>query len=87
MLWVKVLPTELVEHGPAVTVLLCADNAHQGQWKGEVKTMLSMEIVHRRDATVRGDWPPGGQQLTATQAKTFRGYRSCEVVKKRWVVE
>ena len=48
---------------------------------------FTVEIVKRSDAITRGYWIPNGQVLTEEQIKTFRGHRSFQVVKKRWIVE
>ena len=46
-----------------------------------------VEIVKRSDANTRGYWALEGQVLTEEQIRTFRGHRSFQVVKKRWIVE
>ena len=48
---------------------------------------FTVEIVKRSDVNTRGYWAPEGQVLTEEQIKTFRGHRSFQVVKKRWIVE
>lgn len=85
----KQLLEELHNEQPALKLHLYADGGYQGKWEAWVKSTLdfTVEIVKRSDFNVRGYWLPAGQELTEEQIKTFRGYRSFEVVKKRWIVE
>lgn len=85
----KVLLTALVEQHPALKLHVLAEGGYRGHWEGWVKTNLglSVEIVQRSDANVRGCWLPSGQEPTEAQIRTFRGHRRFGVVKKRWIVE
>ncbi len=102
MLKVKVLPAnlsdreggkqlreELHEKQPSLKLHLFADGGYQGPWEAWVKANMgfTVEIVKRSDFNVRGYRLPEGQELSEAQIKTFRGHRSFEVVKKRWIVE
>ena len=74
---------------PTLKRHLFADGGYQGKWEAWVKTNVgfTVEIVKRSDADTRGHWLPKGQVSTEEQIKTFRGHRSFQVVKKRWIVE
>ena len=77
------------EQNILLTNALDADGGCRGLWEAWVKSTLdfTVEIVNRSDFNVRGYWLPAGQELTEEQINTFRGHRSFEVVKKRWIVE
>ena len=85
----KQLLTELHEEQPALKLHLYADGGYQGPWEAWVKSSVdfTVEIVKRSDFNVRGYWLLKGQELTEEQIKTFRGHRSFEIVKKRWIIE
>lgn len=102
LLKVKVLPANLSDREggqrlllelhaqfPTLKLHLFADGGYQGKWEAWVKSNVdfTVEIVKRSDANTRGYWIPKGQVLTEEQIKTFRGHRSFQVVKKRWIVE
>ena len=102
LLKVKVLPANLSDREggqqlllklhaqfPTLKLHLFADGGCQGKWEAWVKSNVdfTVEIVKRSDAITRGYWIPNGQVLTEEQIKTFRGHRSFQVVKKRWIVE
>lgn len=85
----KQLLEELHNDQPALKLHLYADGGYQGKWEAWVKSTVdfTVEIVKRSDFNVCGYRLPAGQELTEEQIKTFRGHRSFEVVKKRWIVE
>lgn len=74
---------------PQWSLHLFVDGGYAGPWEAWVKSTLgfSVEVVRRADANTRGYWLPVGQELTEEQIKTFRGYRTFKVLRKRWVVE
>jgi transposase len=85
----KQLLKKLLDRQPALKLHLYADGGYQGPWEAWVKANIgfTVQIVKRTDANVRGSWLPKGQALTPEQIKTFRGHRSFQAVKKRWIVE
>ena len=84
----KQLLEELHNEQPALKLHLYADGGYQGKWVVWVKSIVdfTVEIVERSDFNVHGYWLPAGQELTEEQIKTFQGYRTFEVLKKRWSV-
>ena len=84
----KQLLKELHNEQTALKLHLYADGGYQGKWVVWVKSIVdfTVEIVERSDFNVHGYWLPAGQELTEEQIKTFQGYRTFEVLKKRWSV-
>ena len=84
----KVLLRQVHLSQPQWSLHLFVDGGYAGPWEAWVKTTLgfSVEVVRRADANTRGYWLPVGQELTEEQIKTFRGYRTFKVLRKRWVV-
>ena len=68
---------------------LFADGGYRGQWVRWAKEVLSLsvDIVRRPDAYVRGVWWPKDQPLPEEYLKLLKGHREFTVVPRRWVVE
>ena len=68
---------------------LFADGGYRGQWvRWASETLaLTVDIVRRPDAYVRGVWWPKDEPLPDEYRKLLKGHREFTVVPRRWVVE
>jgi putative transposase len=68
---------------------LFADGAYRGQWVkwANEALALSVDIVRRPDANVRGVWWPKGEPLPDEYRRLLKGHREFMVIPRRWVVE
>jgi putative transposase len=101
VLQTKVLPADIADRDGGQALLLearpsyprlrhlFADGAYRGQWVRWVNESLalSVDIVRRPDANIRGIWWPKDQPLPNEYRTLLKGHRDFLVVPRRWVVE